>query len=117
MNFVSAHTRRTGPTGWVVLMAIGVALLVGLYAIKIRTLQARAALSAVVQSIAEEEQKVQLLQAELAHLKSPERLRKLAKQQLGLEPTPAARNLDFEKAVKTLGKKKNLRVENKGGQR
>ncbi len=105
MTFVSQTRRRTGFSGWLLLMAIGVSLLVGLYAIKIRTLQARARLAALEQKITQEEQGVQLLQAELAHLKSPERLRSLSKTELGLEPTSARQNLDFEAAAKRIGKK------------
>ena len=105
MNFVSQTRRRPAHAGWFILMAVGVILLIGLYGVKIRTLDAKSKLTDLQRDVAREEQALQLLKAELAHLQSPERLSRLAKSELGLKPTPVARSLDIDTATTKIGKR------------
>lgn len=86
-------------------MVVFVGLLVTLYAIKARTLSAKTRVYALEQTLIHEKQTAQLLAAEIAHLESPERLRILAKEQLGLKPTPVSRTLTLAEAADKMARR------------
>lgn len=109
MRYASTITPRRVRMGWLVPMLIFVGLLVGLYVIKAQTLSARARVDRLEQALVHEKQTVQMLSAEIAHLESPERLRKLAEEQLQLQPTPVERTLTLEQAAQILPKAENRR--------
>ena len=72
-------------TGFI-LFVIGVALTVGLYYVKTRAQTARKQAVKLERQIEQEEASLRVLRAEIAYLESPERLRVLSQQHLGLEP-------------------------------
>ena len=91
--------------GWVLLMIIGVALVIGLYFVKTRASQAKALVRKLEHTVSQEEASVRMLRAEIAHLENPERLRRLADKHLNLQPVEAERTLTFEQAVDALPRK------------
>ncbi len=97
-------------------MMMGVFLVVVLYAIKIKALEAKNRMAALELEKAQSEQAVRLLAAELAHLQNPERLRILAKEQLGLEPVKARQILPIEQLAQTVGLKPKVEKIAKSGQ-
>jgi len=106
----------TSRLGWIVAMMVFVGLLVTLYSIKARTLSAKTRVHALEQTLEHEKQVVQILAAEIAHLESPERLRVLAAEQLGLQPTPVSRTLTLAEAAETLARRpENATVLTAGG--
>jgi len=96
---------RIGRMGWSILMLIGVALIIALYFVKTRASQARAQVKNLEHTLEQEQAGVRMLNAEIAHLENPERLRDLSKIHLGLHPVDASRTLSLEVAVETLPKK------------
>lgn len=104
---MTRHRTRTsiGKAGWLLLILLGVVLIGLLYTVKTRAMQARAKLAQLEYTRKQEEADVKILQAELALLKSPQRLGELAEHYLGLQPVEAMRILDLENAVRVLPKK------------
>lgn len=102
MRYASTMKPRKSTLGWLLPILVFVGLLVTLYVIKAQTLSARAKVDALEKSLLHERQIVQMLAAEIAHLESPERLRNLAAEQLGLQPTPTERTLTLEQAAQKL---------------
>jgi len=96
-------------------MLIFVGLLVALYAIKAQTLAAKSRVDALEQSLVHERQVVQMLAAEIAHLENPKRLRALAAEQLGLQPTPTERTLTLGQAKQELAQEQTGNPRNKSG--
>jgi len=70
---------------WFILFVIGVLLMVTLYFVKTQSQSARKEVSRLSAASAQERAAIQVLQAELAVLKNPARLSKLAKTHLQLE--------------------------------
>lgn len=105
MRYGRTMTERTSRLGWIVAMVVFVGLLVALYSIKARTLGAKARVHALEQTLVHEKQIVQMLAAEIAHLESPKRLRVLAEEQLGLQPTPVARTLTLSEAADQMARR------------
>ena len=62
-----------------------VALAFGVYLAKTNAGRERAKIAVIERQIAEEERKLKLLRAEVAHLEQPERLEQLSTQHLGLQ--------------------------------
>lgn len=107
MKYTHTTAVRRARIGWLIPMLIFVGLLVALYAIKAQTLAAKSRVNALEQSLLHERQVVQMLAAEIAHLESPKRLRVLAADQLGLQPTPTERTLTLEQAAQKLAQSSN----------
>ncbi len=105
MRGQTTNSRRFGRAGWLFMMLLGVGLIVVLYTIKTRAMQSKALVKKLEHSLSQEQAAVQILTAEIAYLKSPERLRKLAHEHLALEPVAAEQTLSLEQAVETLPKK------------
>ena len=63
-----------------------VALAFGVYLAKTSAGRERARIAVIERQIAEEQRKLKLLRAEVAHLEQPERLEQLSTQHLGLQP-------------------------------
>jgi len=109
MRSVIVHNRTVAQglsrLSWFLLMLIGVAMIVGLYSIKARTLAAKTLVDDLTQTLDQERQITQMLAAEMAHLESPARLSALADTQLGLQPTTVERTLTIEQAVIELSPK------------
>jgi len=102
MRYRSSIAPRTSKLSWALLMLMGVAMIVVLYSIKAKTLAVKAQVGALEQELVHEQQAVHVLRAEIALLESPERLRALALEQLGLQPTPVDRTLTLEQAAKNI---------------
>lgn len=98
MSYVS-RPRRLGRVGWFVLMMVGVGLVVVLFSIKTRALEAKAHMRQLEQTLQQERAEVRMISAEIAHLENPERLRKLSKEYLGLHPVKAKQTLSLTQAV------------------
>jgi cell division protein FtsL len=78
-----AHLRRWFNIACVVLI---VALVIGLYKTKSDAARAEARVAAMERDLADREADVRALRAEAARLESPERIERLAADQLGLRP-------------------------------
>jgi len=68
--------------------ALLVALILGVYLAKTMAGRERAEIAAMDRDIGEEQQRIRLLQAEVAHLEEPARLERLSGAYLGMGPTP-----------------------------
>ena len=115
MRYGRTAVEKTSRLGWVVAMVLFVGLLVGLYSVKAKTLSAKARVHALEQTLVHEKQIMQMLAAEIAHLESPERLSILAGEQLGLQPTPAARTLTLSEAATTMTRRPDNAIIVAGG--
>ncbi len=98
----NSRSGTVGRTGWLILMAVGVGLVFVLFSIKTRALEARAYVKTLEHKLEQEQAEVRMISAEIAHLESPDRLRKLATQQLDLQPVKANQVLSLEEAVAKL---------------
>jgi len=110
MRYGRSAVETTSRLGWIVAMVLFVGLLVGLYSIKARTLSAKAQVRALEQELVHEKLAMQMLAAEIAHLENPERLRTLASEQLGLQPTPVSRTLTLSEAATTMARREDNNV-------
>jgi len=110
MRYGRTTVETTSRFGWIVAMVVFVGLLVALYSVKARTLSAKTRVHALEQTLEHEKQVVQILAAEIAHLESPERLRVLAAEQLGLQPTPASRTLTLAEAAEKIARRPDVSV-------
>ncbi len=117
MRYGLTTVEKTSRVGWYFAMAVFVGMLVALYAIKAKTLNAKTRVHSLEQTLLHEKQALQLLSAEIAHLESPERLRRLAKEQLGLQPTSISRTLTLSEAANNLARRdeKARAVQKSGG--
>lgn len=70
-----------------ILLLIGVSLTVGLYYVKTRAQSSKKESKRLERLIESEVATLSVLKAEIAHLESPERLKRLSEAQLGLAPT------------------------------
>lgn len=87
--------------GWFILFLIGVLLMVALYFVKTQSQSARKEVRRLDAAIAQEQAAIQVLKAELAVLKSPERLSELARVHLQLEPISPDQTRRAEDIVQT----------------
>ena len=71
--------------------AVVIALAFGVYMAKTNAGRERSKIAVIERQIAEEERRLKLLRAEVAHLEQPERLEQLSTQHLGLQPVDGAR--------------------------
>ena len=67
------------------------ALAFGVYLAKTNAGKERAKIAVIERQIAEEQRKLKLLRAEVAHLEQPERLGQLSSQHLGLKPVDGSK--------------------------
>lgn len=79
--------------------ALLVALILGVYLAKTMAGRERADIAAMDRQIDAEQQRIRLLQAEVAHLEEPARLERLSEGYLGLAPV----NIKHDVSVDTLG--------------
>ena len=84
--YIPSHIRAARRMTGFLLFLIGVALTVGLYYVKTRSQTARKQSVALERKISQEEASLRVLQAEIAYLESPERLKQLSEDHLGLKP-------------------------------
>ncbi len=77
-------------------LSILLCLVVALYLSKTGAGRERSEIARVEQAIVSEQAQIRLLQAEVAHLESPERLEQLAVQHLGLAAVPADREIGVD---------------------
>ncbi|MEE9272610.1 MAG: hypothetical protein V3U57_05020 [Robiginitomaculum sp.] len=113
MRYTQTRRHKIGKAGWLFLMFMGVVLIVVLYSIKTRALAAKKQMSHLKHVLQQEQAETRLLKAEIAHLQSPVRLRKLAKEHLGLEVAKAKQVLTLEQAGQEIPSKK---VSDEGGE-
>lgn len=93
---------RIGRLGWLGLMLVGIGLVIILFFVKTNALEAKAELRKLERTLEHTQAEIRIINAEIAHLESPERLRKLASEHLGLEPVSAERTLSLAEAVKLI---------------
>jgi cell division protein FtsL len=84
--YIPSHIRAARRMTGFILFLIGVALTVGLYYVKTRAQTARKQAVKIERQIEQEEASLRVLQAEIAYLENPERLKALSEEQLGLQP-------------------------------
>lgn len=84
--YIPSHIRAARRMTGFLLFLIGVALMVGLYYVKTRAQTARKQTVKLERQIEQEEANLRVLQAEIAYLESPERLKSLSDTHLGLQP-------------------------------
>ena len=75
------------------LFLVGVILTVALYYVKTRAQSAKAEVKKLERQVIAENAAINVLKAEIAHLENPERLKKLAMDQLGLMDTMVSQNM------------------------
>jgi len=75
------------------LFLVGVVLTVALYYVKTRAQSAKTEVRQLERQLTAENVAINVLRAEIAHLENPERLKRLAREQLGLMDTLATQNL------------------------
>ena len=75
------------------LFFVGVILTVALYYVKTRAQSAKTEVRQLERQLTAENAAINILRAEIAHLENPERLKRLAGQELGLVDTEASQNL------------------------
>ena len=85
--------------GMALLLLIGFALVAALYVVKTRTASAEQEVRRLEKALAQEEAAIAVLNAEIAHLESPERLRELSERYLELRPTTAGQMLTLDDLV------------------
>ncbi len=83
--YIPSHIRAARRMTGFILFLIGVSLTVGLYYVKTRSQTARKQSAALERQISQEEANLRVLQAEIAYLESPQRLKELSQEHLGLE--------------------------------
>lgn len=74
------------------LFLVGVILTVALYYVKTRAQSAKTEVKRLERQLTAESAAISVLRAEIAHLENPERLKRLASEQLGLMDTLAVQN-------------------------
>jgi len=85
--------------GMLMLVLIGFALVAALYVIQTRTKSAGKEVRRLEQALDNEQSAIAVLNAEIAHLESPERLAQLSAQYLNLRPTQPEQILTLDDVV------------------
>lgn len=93
---------RSGKIVWWMLFVIGICLVVVLFAIKARALEAKAYMRQLQHALAQEQASVQMLSAEIAHLESPARLQRLATEFLDQRGQKASQIYTLEDAMSVI---------------
>ncbi len=97
---------RINRIGWAFLMLVGLALIVVLFFIKTRALEARAEVRQLQRVLDASQASVKMLEVEIAHLESPARIRQLSESYLDLHPVDAERVLTMDEAASSFAKEK-----------
>lgn len=84
-NNMNIARRMTG----IIMLIIGVALIIALYYVKIRSQTANQEVRRLERLVVEEKNAIRVLQAEIAFLENPDRLRNLSNIYLSLQPISA----------------------------
>lgn len=93
------RSSRISRLGWSILLTVGVVLVVVLFSIKTRALEAKSRVAKLERVLGQERAEIRMIKAEIAHLENPERLRSLADQYLNLQPTSARQTLTLKQAA------------------
>lgn len=94
-NNINIARRMTG----IIMLIIGVALIIALYYVKIRSQTANQEVRRLERLVVEEENAIRVLQAEIAFLENPDRLRNLSNIYLSLEPISAKNIISIDEIV------------------
>lgn len=94
-NNINIARRMTG----IFMLIIGVALIIALYYVKIRSQTANQEVRRLERLVVEEENAIRVLQAEIAFLENPDRLRNLSNIYLSLEPISAKNIISIDEIV------------------
>jgi len=97
--YIPSHIRAARRMTGFLLFLIGVALTVGLYYVKTRAQTARKQAVKIERQVAQEEASIRVLQAEIAYLENPERLKLLSETHLGLKPVAVKDVLELKDIV------------------
>jgi len=85
--------------GSFLLVVLGFCLIAGLYLISARTQSAGKEVRRLERALDQERAAIAVLNAEIAHLESPQRLAKLAEAHLGLRPTEPEQILTLDDVI------------------
>lgn len=94
-NNMNIARRMTG----IIMLIIGVALIIALYYVKIRSQTANQEVRRLERLVVEEENAIRVLQAEIAFLENPDRLRNLSNIYLSLQPISAENIISIDEIV------------------
>lgn len=94
-NNINIARRMTG----IFMLIIGVALIIALYYVKIRSQTANQEVRRLERLVVEEENAIRVLQAEIAFLENPDRLRNLSNIYLSLQPISAENIISIDEIV------------------
>ncbi len=94
-NNMNIARRMTG----IIMLIIGVALIIALYYVKIRSQTANQEVRRLERLVVEEENAIRVLQAEIAFLENPDRLRNLSNIYLSLQPISAKNIISIDEIV------------------
>ena len=97
--YIPSHIRAARRMTGFILFLIGVALTVGLYYVKTRSQTARKQAVKLERQITQEEASIRVLQAEIAYLENPERLKLLSETHLGLRPIAVKNVLEVKDII------------------
>jgi len=94
-NNINIARRMTG----IFMLIIGVALIIALYYVKIRSQTANQEVRRLERLVVEEENAIRVLQAEIAFLENPDRLSNLSNIYLSLQPISAKNIISIDEIV------------------
>lgn len=94
-NNINIARRMTG----IFMLIIGVALIIALYYVKIRSQTANQEVRRLERLVVEEKNAIRVLQAEIAFLENPDRLRNLSNIYLSLQPISAENIISIDEIV------------------
>ena len=95
-SYYPGYGEKSGRAAIFVLFLIGVVLTVGLYFVKTRAQTAKTDAAHLQRQVSHQQSAVKVLEAELAHLESPNRLAVMAQAELGLMPIKAENILSVD---------------------
>ena len=94
-NNMNIARRMTG----IIMLIIGVALIIALYYVKIRSQTTNQEVRRLERLVVEEENAIRVLQAEIAFLENPDRLSNLSNIYLSLQPISAKNIISIDEIV------------------
>lgn len=94
-NNMNIARRMTG----IIMLIIGVALIIALYYVKIRSQTANQEVRRLERLVVEEKNAIRVLQAEIAFLENPDRLSNLSNIYLSLQPISAKNIISIDEIV------------------
>ncbi len=90
MTYYPGQSKTSRHVAFGVMLVIGITLTVALFYVKTRAQSAKAEASRLEGLVASEKAALNVLKAEIAYLESPDRVSRLARRELGLQPMSAA---------------------------